>query len=148
MLWSKPFHCNSGCMFRVVVCWKVNFHPSLKSFADCNRSSLRITLYLASFIFPSTLASFRVSTEEKHSHNMRLLLPCFTVGMMYSGWCAVLGFYHTWYFALSSSSILARSDQSTFFQMSVVSHTQVVKNCEQDFLWLSFNNGFLLATLL
>ncbi|MEQ2303918.1 hypothetical protein AMECASPLE_021655, partial [Ameca splendens] len=44
-------------------CWKVNLHPSLKSFADSFSS--RIVLYLAPSIFPSTLTTFPVPAEEK-----------------------------------------------------------------------------------
>ena len=76
-------------------CWKVNLFPSLKSFAASHRFSCRIALYLAPSILPSTLTSFPVPAEEKHPHSMRLPPPCFTVGMVCSGWWAVLLFHHT-----------------------------------------------------
>ncbi|MED6277858.1 hypothetical protein CHARACLAT_017790 [Characodon lateralis] len=38
-----PFYSISGCMFRVIVCWKVNFHPSLKSSVASNRFSSRVS---------------------------------------------------------------------------------------------------------
>ena len=76
-------------------CWKVKLRPSLKSFADSNRFSSKIVLYLAPSIFPSTQTSFPVPAEEKHPHSMMLPPPCFRVGMVCSGWCAVLVNCHT-----------------------------------------------------
>ncbi len=75
-------------------CWKVNLRPSLKSFADSNRFSSRIALYLAPSIFPSTVTSFPVPAEEKLPHTMMLPPPHLTVGMVCSGWCTVLGLLH------------------------------------------------------
>ena len=76
-------------------CWKVNLRPSLKSYVDSNRFSSKISLYLAPSIFPSTLTIFPVPAEEKHPQSMMLLPPYLTVGMVCSGWCAVLVFRHT-----------------------------------------------------
>uniref|UniRef100_A0A671PPP0 Uncharacterized protein n=1 Tax=Sinocyclocheilus anshuiensis TaxID=1608454 RepID=A0A671PPP0_9TELE len=44
------------------------------------RFSSRISLYLASFIFPSIATSHPVPVAEKHPHSMLLPPPCFTVG--------------------------------------------------------------------
>ncbi|MEQ2281636.1 hypothetical protein AMECASPLE_032478 [Ameca splendens] len=65
-------------------CWKVNL-LSLQSFADSNRFSSKIALYLASSIFPSTLTTFSVPAEEKQAQTMMLPPPCLTVGMVCSG---------------------------------------------------------------
>ena len=63
-------------------CWKVNLHPIMRSWALWSRFSSRISLYFALFIFPSILTSLRVTSTEKHPHNMMLPPPCFTVGMV------------------------------------------------------------------
>ena len=71
-------------------CWKVNLHPSLRSWTLWSRFSSRISLYIAPFIFPSILTSLHVPAAEKHPHSMILRPPCFSVGMV-SGllqmWC-------------------------------------------------------------
>ena len=72
-------HC-LGC----VSCWKVNLRPSPRSWALWTRFSLRISLYIALFSFPSTLTSPSVPSAEKHPDSMMLLPPCFTVGMVLS----------------------------------------------------------------
>ena len=41
-------------------CWKVNLHPSRRTWALWSRFSSRITLYFALFIFPSILTSLPV----------------------------------------------------------------------------------------
>ncbi len=45
-------------------CWKVNFQPSLRFWALWTRFSLRISLYLAVFSFPSSLITFPVPAAE------------------------------------------------------------------------------------
>ena len=82
---SKPIHCSSGCMLRLIVL--LEGEPPPQSLQ--NRFSSKIVLYLAPSIFPSTQTSFPVPAEEKHPHSMMLPPPCFTVGMVCSGWCAV-----------------------------------------------------------
>ena len=59
-------------------CWKVNLHPSLRSWALWWRFSSRISLYIDPFIFLSILTSVTVS----QSATTMLPPPCFTVGMV------------------------------------------------------------------
>lgn len=53
-------------------CWKVNFCPSLKFFADSNRFSSRISLNTLTSISP-------VHVEENHPQCIILSPPCVTV---------------------------------------------------------------------
>ena len=76
-------------------CQKVNLRPRLKSLEDWNRFPSRIFLYLALSIIPSILTSFLVPVDENHPHSIMLPLTCFTVGMVFSGWCEVLGLHQT-----------------------------------------------------
>lgn len=92
-------------------CWKVNLHPSRRSWALWSRCSSRISLYFAPFIFPSILTSLPVPAAEKHWPSMMLPPPCFTVGMM-------PGFLQTWPLAFKPrSSILISSDKGILFLM-------------------------------
>ncbi len=47
-----------------------------------NQVSLRISLYLAAFSFPSSVITSSVPAAEKHPQYMMLPPPCFTVGMV------------------------------------------------------------------
>ncbi len=67
-------------------CWKVNFQSSLRFWALWTRLSLRISLYLAAFSFPSSLITSPVPAAEKHPRCMMLPPPCFTVGMVLCRW--------------------------------------------------------------
>ena len=88
-------------------CWKVNLHPSLRSWELWSRLSSRISLYFAPFIFPLILTILSVPASEKHPHSMMLPPPCFAVGM-------VPGFLQTWRLAFRpNSSILVSSDRKT-----------------------------------
>jgi hypothetical protein len=62
-------------------CWKVNLHPSQRSWVLWRRFSSRISLYFAPFIFPLILTSIPVPAGEKHYHSMMLPPPCFTLGI-------------------------------------------------------------------
>ncbi|KAL7829445.1 hypothetical protein AOLI_G00303300 [Acnodon oligacanthus] len=59
-------------------CWKVNLRPSLTSFAESNKFSSKIALYLAPSIFPSTLTNFPVPAEEKQPQSRMLPPPYLT----------------------------------------------------------------------
>ena len=72
-------------------CWKVNLHPSLRSWALWSRFPSRNSLYFAPFIFPSILTSLPVPAPEKQPHNMMLPPPSFTGGRVYTGRWEVLG---------------------------------------------------------
>ena len=65
-------------------CWKVNFHPSLRSCALWIRYSSRISLYFAPFIFPSILTSLTLPAAEKHP----TALCCRHHASLY-GWCQI-----------------------------------------------------------
>ena len=57
-------------------------------------------------------------SAEKHPHSMMLPPPCFMVGMVCSGWCAVSVFCHTLRFAFRpKTSVLVSSDRSTFLHV-------------------------------
>ncbi len=56
LLWSHSFVILAVCLGSLS-CWKVNLRPSLRSWALWRRFSSRISLYLATFIFPSTATS-------------------------------------------------------------------------------------------
>ncbi len=90
LLWSHSFVILAVCLGSLS-CWKVNLWPSLRSWALWRRFSSRISLYLATFIFPSIATSRPVPAAEKHPHSMMLPPPCFTVGtvlgqVMSSAW--------------------------------------------------------------
>lgn len=50
--------------------YKVNLCPSLSSFAECNKFSLRIILYLPPFIFPSSPIKLPVPAEENNCNSL------------------------------------------------------------------------------
>ena len=58
--------------------WKVNLHPSLRSWVIWSRFLSGISLYFSPSSFPSTLTGLLAS--EKHPHSM-MLAPRFTVGI-------------------------------------------------------------------
>ena len=62
--------------------WNMNLCPSLRFRVLQSRFSSRMSLYIATFIFPSILTSLTVPVAEKHPHSMMLPPPCFTVGMV------------------------------------------------------------------
>ncbi len=66
-------------------CWKVNFQPSLRFWALWTRFSLRLSLYLAAFSFPSSLITSPVPVAEKHPHCMMLPPPCNGIMQVISG---------------------------------------------------------------
>ena len=78
-------------------CWKVNLHPSLRSWVLWSSFSSRISLYLDLFVFPSILTCLPVPAAEKHPHSMLLPPPYFTVGMM-------PGFFQTWHLTFKPKS--------------------------------------------
>jgi hypothetical protein len=51
-------------------CWKVNLHPSLRSWVLWSRFSSRISLYFSLLIFPLILTSLPVHIAEKHPHTV------------------------------------------------------------------------------
>ncbi|MED6252664.1 hypothetical protein ATANTOWER_014976 [Ataeniobius toweri] len=79
-------------------CWKVNLHPSLKSFATSN------WFYISSNHLPLALLCF--PAKDQHSHTMMLPPLCFTVWNVCSRRCAVLFFSpHIVFFSLDRSYI-------------------------------------------
>ena len=79
---SKPLlHC-LGSVLRVVVLLDGEPSPQSEVLSAPERSSSRISLYFALFIFTSILTGLPVPAAEKHSHSMMLSPPCFTVGMV------------------------------------------------------------------
>lgn len=53
-----------------------------------------IAFYSAASIFLLTLSSFSALAEERHFPHMGLLSSCYTVSMLYLGWCKVFIFHH------------------------------------------------------
>ncbi|CAJ0961826.1 unnamed protein product, partial [Ranitomeya imitator] len=82
---AQSLHANTILDFALCLgslsCWKTNLHPSLGSFADSNRFSSSMVLYLASSIFPSILTIFPVPAEEKQAQTFMLPPQCLTGGM-------------------------------------------------------------------
>lgn len=62
-------------------CWNLNLWPSLRSWVLSNRFSVRISLYVAPFRYPSILSSLPVPAAEKPPHSMMLPSPCYTIGI-------------------------------------------------------------------
>lgn len=58
--------------------------------AESNRFSFKFALYLGSLMFPSTLASFIVSDEEKQRQSSVVPSPCVTAGAVCSERCSVI----------------------------------------------------------
>lgn len=46
----------------------------------------RVYMYLNSFLLPSNLSTFPISSDQMHGHNLILPAPCITVGMAFSYW--------------------------------------------------------------
>ncbi len=112
--WSRSFVEFDVC-YRLLSCWKMKF---LFSFlAEAWRFCANIDWYMELFIIPSTLTKAPVP-EEKQPQSVMLLPPCFTVGMVFLWWCAVLFFHQTYLLELwPKSSTLVSSDHNTFFHM-------------------------------
>ncbi len=92
---SKPLlHC-LGC----VSCWKVNFQTVLSTL---NQVFIMISLYLATFSFPSSLITSPVHAAETPPHCMMLPPPCF----MYLYW----GEAWVCHFAIKPRLVECRSD--------------------------------------
>ena len=146
---SRTFTILSGshsCIFLAVCfgslsCWKVNLHPSLRSWVLCSRSlSSEISRYFARFIFPSILTHLPVPVTEKHLHSMRLPPPCFTVEMVLARWWAVPGFLPTWHLAF-------RPKSSILFLMVCESFRCLFANSKRAAMCRLLRSGFCLATL-
>lgn len=90
MLWSDPFHWSSGWMLQVFVLLDDELTSRSQVFCSPDRFSSRIALCLAPPIFPSTLTSFPLLTEIKHSHIMMQPSPWITMKMECSGWWTVI----------------------------------------------------------
>ncbi len=72
-----------------------------------------IDWYLELFIIPSTLTKAPIPAEEKQPQSVMLPPPCFTVGMVFFWWCAVLFLCQTYHLELwPKSSTLVPSDQN------------------------------------
>lgn len=72
MLWSKPFHCISGCIFSQ----RLNLQPGLKSLAESNSYFSRIVFFPTSFIFlttPTSLLAFAVSISHSKDGGFRVM---------------------------------------------------------------------------
>jgi hypothetical protein len=87
----KPLLHRLHCVLRVVVGWKLNLYPSLRSWALWSRFSSRISLHFAPFIFPSILTSHPVPATEK---SRRITRTCTTSMHWPTGKCL------HWYFQL------------------------------------------------
>ena len=79
---------------------------------------------------------------------MMLPPPCFTVGMVFFGWCAILGLHQTSRFAFRpKSSILVSSDHKTFATWFQNLRSGFFAYINRDSRWAFLSNDFLLATL-
>ncbi len=142
LLWSHSFVILAVCLGSLS-CWKVNLRPSLRSWALWRRFLSRISLYLATFIFPSIATSHPVPAAEKHPHSMMLPPPGFTVGTVLDRWWAVPGFLHTYCLELRPKSfILVSSDQRILFFTILESFRCFLANSMQAFMCLALRRGF------
>ncbi len=74
----KPLlHC-LGCVQMVIVMLEGELSSQSEVLSALNQISLRISLYLAAFSFPSSLITSPVPATEKHPQCMMLPPPCFT----------------------------------------------------------------------
>ncbi len=86
--------------------------------AEAWRFCANIDWYLELFIIPSTLTKAPVPAEEKQPQSVMLPPPCFTVGMVFLWWCAVLFLCQTYLLELwPKSSTLVSSDHNAFSHM-------------------------------
>lgn len=82
------------CVFRSLSCLKVNLQPILRSWVFLSRISWIMSLLFDLFFFLSNPTCFPVPAAGKHSHSMRLLPPCLSIGMELSRWQTVPDFLH------------------------------------------------------
>ncbi len=66
-------------------CWKTQPRFIFNALADGRRVSLKISRYMAPFIFSFTQISRPGPFAEKQSQSMMFPPPCFTVGMVFFG---------------------------------------------------------------
>ena len=82
----KPLKCCFSSMLRVIVLLEGEPLSESQISGRLKHVPSRITLYLEPSVIPSILTSFPVPADmEKYPHSM-MLPPCFTVGIVFSGW--------------------------------------------------------------
>ena len=140
LLHFKPFHYSSGCMFRLVALLEDETSPQSQVFLQTLIGFLpRLSCI---WLSPSShqLRQASLSLLKKASPQYDAI-PCFTVGMVCSGWRA--GVLPHIAFCISKQwqfwSHLTREPSSTCLLYPPHGLWQTA--------WLCLNNGFLLATL-
>lgn len=129
--------------FKLLLChfsWKVYLCHSVSSLMDCNRFSSRICPAFGSSHF-SHIPNLLPANKE-HANKMMLPLPCFSAGMMFLGWKAVLAFHQTWHFAQGPKRLVLVSwDHRTFSHKIASTFGQTPNRISYG---MFSNNGFLL----
>ena len=79
---SHSFVASAVC-FGSLSCWNTHPRPIFSVLAEARTFSLKISLYLALSIFPSTRCSCPVPLAEKHPQNIMFPTPCLMVWMVF-----------------------------------------------------------------
>lgn len=145
--WSHAFVDLNVC-FSLLSCWKVKFLFIFSFLTEAWRFCAKIDCYLELFIIPSTLTKALVPAEEKQPQSMMLPPPCFTVGMVFFGWCAVFFLQQTYLLELWPKCLaLVLSDHYTFSCMLSGDFMYVFEKFCRAWMFFFVRKGFRLATL-
>ncbi|KAJ8245126.1 hypothetical protein GJAV_G00274910 [Gymnothorax javanicus] len=84
LLFTNHFLTDLAVCLGSLSCWKIHSCPRLSYSPDCLMFSLRICISWSYFMMPLTLTRFPGPFAEKKPQRMILLLPCLTVGTVFS----------------------------------------------------------------
>ena len=101
--------------FGSLSCWNTHPRPIFSVLAKARRFSLKLSLYLAPSIHPSTQCSHPVPLGEEQLQRIMFPSLCLMVGMVFFGFKSAFYFFQTWQVELMpKSSILVSSDSIIF----------------------------------
>ena len=98
--------------------WNTHTRPIFSVLTEARRFSLKISLYLAPSILPSTRCSRLVPLADKQTQSIMLPLPCLMIKMVFFGSKSAFFLQTRPIELMPKSSILVSSDHSIFFQRS------------------------------